>query len=353
MSLSFGRPSSVLFLSFAIPAFLVVGCDKLPQLKKAEVTEDGGANQESEMVEPVAPPVQHQPKVVAEPKSPEQILAEFKALKPSEIEDQHLESIANLEAAQTTFETLDLSQSKVSDQGIQKLAKFKNLTSLNLSKTYVRGTGLQGLELDKLQELSLDNTQFDSSVGAKIKDLQSLKTLGLRAAGLNDSFYEILAQLPHLEVLHLDGNKLLLGVNFSEMIKSGNFENLRVLTVSDSQFGYYGLLAVDQLKHLEILDAGSSGLNLKAILPISKCKKLRELNLSANPLSNESLVPLKRIKSLEVLNLADCQGLSDPGTKTLRTMKHLKKLKLTGTSMTPKAIESLQKVLKETDVVFE
>ncbi len=340
MSFTVGYKSSLLL--FAIPAFLVVGCDKLPLPAKEE---------ESVAVEPVAPPIQ--PEVVPEPKSPEQIIEDFKALKPSEIVDQHLESIANLEEAQASFEMLDFSQSKVSDQGIQNLKNFKNITSLNLSKTHVRGTGLQALELDHLQELHLDSTQFDSAVGEKIKELQSLKTLGMRETGLNDSFYEILAALPNLEVLHLDGNKILLGRNFSEMIKSGRFENLRVLTASNSQFGYYGLLAVDQLKHLEILDAGSTSLNLKAMLPISKCKKLIELDLSSNPLSDESLVPLKRTKSLEVLDLSHCQGLSNPALTTLRTMKQLKKLVLTGTSITPNEIDTLKKVLKETEVVFE
>ena len=68
-------------------------------------------------------------------------------------------------------------------------------------------------------------------------------------------------------------------------------------------------------------------------------------------MSNEALAPLKRLRNLEELNLKLCTGISDPAVNTLRTMNHLKRLHIGGTSITPNGIEALKKSLKETKII--
>ena len=103
---------------------------------------------------------------------------------------------------------------------------------------------------------------------------------------MNDQFYQHLTSLPQREVLHLDGNKSLIGRNFADLVIKNNFAELKMLSASNTKFGHYGLLSIDRLKKLEVLHIQNGGLNLKSIVPLSKCNSLKELNLSGNPMSN-------------------------------------------------------------------
>lgn len=240
----------------------------------------------------------------------------------------------------------------MSDIGLASIAQWSSLRELNLEKSQVQGQSLAALKnLNHLEVLNMDLTPFDSTSGEAINDFTALRSMSLRSTGVNDQFYQHLSELPQLEALHLDGNKNLIGRNFADLVAKEKFPELKTLTAGNTKFGHYGLLSVDRLKKLEVLRIPNAGLNLKSIVPLSKCNSLKVLDISGNPMSNEALAPLKRLRNLEELNLKLCTGISDPAVNTLRTMNHLKRLHIGGTSITPNGIEALKKSLKETKII--
>lgn len=337
-------------LAFLVLWLPLTGCDKLPAPPSPEPQNRPTTSPLAEE----APPALPSPELPPQPamKSSAELVAEFQSLKPFEVEDRHLEMIAKLEQPELITGKLDLSQSKVSDNGMALLSQFPELEAIDLSRSMVRGNKLQMLsQLEHLEALSLDATRFDSGNSSKFSEFSKLKRLSLRETGISDSVYQSISDLPLLEELSLDGNKNLLGRNFADLVANGKFQHLRVLSVGDSQFGYYGLLSIDHLQNLQSLNARNSGLNLKSMVPISKCRYLKALILSDNPLSDESLTPLKGLKELELLELERCPGVSDAALVTLKTMKQLKRLVLTGTSLTPNGKDALRKALSQTEIV--
>lgn len=329
---------------------LICSCDKIP--KASDLTKKTATPPQAESAEVKSVPPQVETPAPVTPKTPEELIAEFKAMKSSQIDDQALMKISKLPEAEAAFEVLDLSNSRVSDIGLASVAQWLNLQELNLEKSHVQGRSLSALKnLKHLEILNLDSTPFDSTSGEAIKEFTTLKSMSLRSTGVNDQFYQQLSELPQLEALHLDGNKNLIGRNFADLVAKEKFPELKTLTAGNTKFGHYGLLSVDRLKKLEELRIPNAGLNLKSIVPLSKCNSLKALDISGNPMNNEALAPLKRLKNLEKLNLNHCTGISDPAMKTLRTMNHLKKLYVNGTSITPQGIEALKKSLKETEII--
>lgn len=329
---------------------LICSCDKIP--KASDLTKKTATPTPAEPADVTPVPTQVETPVPVTPKTPEELIAEFKAMKSAEIDDQALLNISKLNEAEAAFEVLDLANSRVSDIGLATVAKWSSLKELNLEKSQVQGLSLSALKnLKHLEILNLDSTPFDSTSGDALKEFTTLKSMSLRSTGVNDQFYLHLTELPQLEVLHLDGNKNLIGRNFADLVAKEKFPELKTLTAGNTKFGHYGLLSVDRLKKLEVLRIPNAGLNLKSIVPLSKSNSLKILDISGNPMSNEALAPLKRLKNLEEFNLSLCTGISDLAVKTLRTMNHLKKLHVGGTSITPQGIEALKKSLKETQII--
>ncbi|WP_197441396.1 leucine-rich repeat domain-containing protein [Thalassoglobus neptunius] len=286
-------------------------------------------------------------------KSPEEIVAAFQELPPPERTAQQLAEVSELSEGQETIVALDLTSGLLGDVDLQPISKLSNLRSLNLTKVPISGAGLNALAgLDQLEELILDSTQVGDDVGDVLKQMKSLKVLSLRQTGISDQVFTSLAKIPQLEVLHLDGNKVLRGKDFAIFVEQGSFQSLKELTAADSQLGFYGFRTADRLTNLEVLKISNSGVHDGALEPISGCQKLRELDLSSNNIGDAGIVPLKKLKALESLKLAGCQSVTNDALVTIRTMKQLKLLDLTGTDCSRAALElAANEHLPNTEIV--
>lgn len=337
-------------------------CDKLPTPPQfGENSQDQSEIAPPDSVQPLpgfpTAPVEvaaNPPLPAPAPKTPEEILEEFRLLQPREITDEHLQAIAEHEAARTQIVSLDASYSRVSNTGLLALRDYSELQILTLTRTLTSGSSLRVLEgHPKLHSLTLDETQFDPGNAVHLTRLPALTSLALRGVSLSDSIYETLKEIETLEHLHLDGNGNLLGRNFAELVNRGHLKKLRTLTVGDTNFGNFGLLSIDKLPELSLLDVRAANVNLNALDPISRSKSLRNLELSRNRLTDDALSLLKRSKSIAFLDLSHCDGITDQSVATLRTMRQLEYLKITKTRITPQGAENLRKVLKETKIVYE
>lgn len=101
---------------------------------------------------------------------------------------------------------VDVSDSNVSDRGIENLVTVPHLQVLNLTRTRVK-TLSEISKLKRLRYLTLDNTAVDDNSLKALKGLE-LKYLSLGETLITDSGISVLANLPSLQILILLRNNV-------------------------------------------------------------------------------------------------------------------------------------------------
>lgn len=332
---------------------VAVGCEQLKDFDVAPETEVVMGNPVDEQASPAAPPpapAPAQPKPV--PATPEQVVEQFLALPPHARGDEELARLAEFEKAARQLESLDLTGSPVTDAGLTHLAAMPQLTSLTLDQTRLSSAGLQPLSaLTSLRDLSLDRMLIDDSAFTWVDSASSLETLTVRGTPITDTVIPQLAQLEALKVLSLDGNPNLLGREFSAAVREGHFAELTRLSVSGTQFGFYGLQEVPRLKNLVELHVANSAVGDEILASISRCGTLEVLDLAGNRITTRGVRNLTKLRELRELNLGNCLGIDDGALSTLSKLKKLETLDLTGTRCSLNAVQELkEKSLRDTSI---
>src|SRR5581483_5433536 len=99
---------------------------------------------------------------------------------------------------------------KITDLGLAKLARLKNLTRLDVSGAKVTPGGLKVLEgLPHLSRLSLWNcSALDDSAVTALAAIPNLASVDLSYTAVDDAGKSKLATIPHLKVLYLTDTKV-------------------------------------------------------------------------------------------------------------------------------------------------
>jgi hypothetical protein len=105
----------------------------------------------------------------------------------------------------TNLQTLNLSSTRITDAGLEPVAKFSQLQHLDLSCTGITANGVKHLQgLSRLESLSLGTTKLTNKGLEPLRNLTSLKRLVLAgAAGFTDMGLAPLRNLSNLEYLSL------------------------------------------------------------------------------------------------------------------------------------------------------
>ena len=107
------------------------------------------------------------------------------------------------------IEKLELQGTKISDAGLQHLSKLTHLKKLGLGKNSITDAGLVHLDnLDQLECLSLDSTDITDSGFEFLKQLKNLKTLVLSNTKIGDQGLAHLEELPNIENIYLNSGLL-------------------------------------------------------------------------------------------------------------------------------------------------
>ncbi|HET6326529.1 MAG TPA: protein kinase [Planctomycetaceae bacterium] len=214
-------------------------------------------------------------------------------------------------------------------QALQELAAIKSLKTLVLGDIEAGDDSLQALsELTGITTLVFDGSKLTD---AGLKSLAPLKnltrlTLGGQAKGLHGSGFEALSGLTNLRTLAVPG----CGLDDEHMRAIGNLTELEKLDLHDTWISGKGLAELAGLKHLRYLN-------------LSHCRRLQ----------TDDLLRLGELTALEHLDLSNCritEASFNSLLLTLRKLKNLKTLNLTGAGITPQMLPELKGVLPHLEI---
>jgi hypothetical protein len=142
------------------------------------------------------------------------------------------------------LETLDLSQSNVTDDDLRPLGRLPKLRELKLGETRIDGSGLEYLGgLERLERLELGDTKVTDDSLRHLTKLGSLRHLRLVGTQIGDSGLVHLARIAGLQSLKLTRTKVA-----DEGLRSlRNLGELRGLTLDETNVTEAGLKSLAEL----------------------------------------------------------------------------------------------------------
>ncbi|HEY9772735.1 MAG TPA: protein kinase [Planktothrix sp.] len=203
-------------------------------------------------------------------------------------------------------ETIDLSKQRAVDDAfvIANVTAWSKIPirHIDLSKTRVGDEGLLALtKLDQLESLNLEQTKITKTGLPALLQLHKLKTLRIGKNSLEPRDFKIIGQV----------------------------HSLKTLEIFEENVGDQGLSYLRDLKHLEILRAGNThidDLGLTALNNMPLC----ELRIGRNKITDSGLKYLHDVP-LDSLSLDGDTGVTDDGIDYLRKIETLKVVDISGT----------------------
>lgn len=382
-----------MLILLTIVAMASTGCDQIKSAVnggKKTVTGDAQSSTPAPVLPTPGTPIQ--PPATTAPPSPEQLLKEFRSLKPDEITDTTLARVASRPESAAAITELEIQSDQFTGHGIELLATLENLTSLSLKCPSLRPeelsllghiTSLKTLAirstktnddvvgalipLAELESLDLSMTPISPSAGAPLSRFTNLQVLNLDSTAADDSTMAAITSLP---IRNLSLNKTRISnASLASIKKLESLESLEVafcsvtgagfqgygssglkrLVVGETPFGLEGFIAIKGMKSLEELNVYNAGLvQHKSANVFRTFPKLKMLNAGRNALTNEGMdVFFKGLRCLEELHLMHCNGITDQGLAALVGINTLKILELQGTGCTANGAQALKEKIPD------
>src|SRR5689334_11779760 len=262
---------------------------------------------------------------------------------------------------------VDFRASWVTDTDLRKLAQFPDLNYLDLSLTRITDQGMQEIKkLPGIVELNLRFAEYVTDEGlAVVKDWKKLKRLNVHGTKISDTTLDHIASVSTLESLNI-GSAMITDVGLERLI---SLPNLKELTMGGNELGDAGLQALRQMPGLTYLDlSGRQGTDknvwtiamsdtgLEAVLTL---KQLRELRFACTSIgvgiegakfgevsmltvTPEWLERLRSLSQLQKLKVQGCNRITDANIPILTGMPALREVDLKGTAVTDKGAAALK-----------
>lgn len=270
-------------------------------------------------------------------------------LSGSKVTDQGIENLWPLKK----LEELDLSRTALTDRGLKTLATLTNLRSVNLEETAVSNAGIANLgKLPKLRALYLNKTAIgDASLehlrnssflknlalhGTRVTDAGMVSLEGLDLTGLylsatqvSDAGIEAIDRMPDIQELSLDGTR----ITDASAARIARWKNLTFLGLSGTLISDIGVERLRGLKKLVWLNLEVAQITDGALASLGGMQELESLNVADTPITDVGLAHLKKLVSLRQLNLSGTQ-ISDPRLQAIKDLPHLTSLDVSRTQIT-------------------
>jgi len=261
---------------------------------------------------------------------------------------------------------LNLTRTKITDVGMEHLAKLTGVTDLNLYYAeYITEDGIAHLKgWTALERLNLRGTKVTSKVFPTLGRLASLKSLDLGYTQIDDEGFEELAALPHLEELAIGGNRIT-GACLPLLKPVASLRRLDVGGIQRVDSGLWGLALTDynlgrlaSLTQLQSLNLSGANLSdrgvdrpghaeairteLRDLGPLTRLLNLETLDLSGTPVSGDALAALESLPRLRELRLGLALKIDDSAVERLVALKQVRSLYVGGTGITSNGLARLR-----------
>ncbi len=279
--------------------------------------------------------------------------------------------------AQGQVTGVNLRGSWITDTDLRQLNRYPELATLDLSLTRITDQGMQELRnLRNVVDLDLNFAEYVTDEGlAAIKDWKKLRRLNVHGTKVSDTGLEHIAGITTLESLNV-GSTAMTDVGLERLT---SLPKLTELTMGGTELGDAGLQALRQLPTLTYLDLSGrqgndknvwmiamSDVGLEAVLTLRNLRELRFscttksvgiegakfADVSATSVSPVWLERMKSLTKLERLKLQGCNRVNDDSVKTLAAMPALREVDLKGTSVTEKGVAALKAARPNVTVYF-
>jgi internalin A len=161
----------------------------------------------------------------------------------------------------TELTETDLSQSAITDQGLQALKGLTKLKTIRLNSTQVTGVGFKELKNLPISTVELNESPVSAEGLATLQQYESLSTLRLAFTKAGD-----------------DDMKLVKGM------KNLMYLDLRLTPISDKAFG-----EIKELKNLNILWAVGTKMSDEGLKELEGLERLRELYIQGTGVTNDGI----------------------------------------------------------------
>ena len=243
----------------------------------------------------------------------------------------------------------------VNDVEMIELARLPDLERLDLSHTRISDEGMLNLKpAPKIRDLKLFYSEWITDQGmTAIKEWKHLQRLDLRGTRISDGTLEIVSGIPGLEALDIAQTEVT-DVGLESLV---TLANLKELSLGRGRLTNTGLAFVRMLPTLTRLDLSGArptppdspgGRGGAAVIPeetlraIAGLSELRALYLGYSAVNADGLRILAALDKVERLGLQGCSRVDDAAIAELTNWKSLRYLDVQEAPATPKALDLLR-----------
>jgi len=251
---------------------------------------------------------------------------------------------------------VNLRGSWINDADMIELARLPDLERLDLSHTRISDEGMLNLKpAPKIKDLKLFYSEWITDQGmTAIKDWKRLRRLDVRGTRISDGTLEIVSNMTGLEALDIAQTEVT-DLGLDHLIP---LVNLKELSVGRGRLSNFGLVALRTLPTLTYLDlsgarptppdnpggrGAGSGIPEETLKAITELKDLRVLYLGFSAITTDGLRTLGSLDKVEKLGLQGCSRIDDAALAELAKWKSLKYLDLQEVPITEKGLAELRK----------
>ena len=251
---------------------------------------------------------------------------------------------------------VNLRGSWINDVEMIELARLPDLERLDLSHTRISDEGMLNLKpAPKIQDLKLFYSEWITDQGmTAIKGWKHLRRLDVRGTRISDGTLEIVSRLTGIEALDIAHTEVT-DVGLENLITLVNLKELALGRGRLSNFGLAALRMLPGLTHLDLSGArptppdnpsgrgGGSGFPEETLKALAGLTDLRVLYLGHSAITPDGLRVLSSLDKVERLGLQGCRRIDDSALSVLAGWKSLKYLDVQETEVTDKGLADLRK----------
>jgi internalin A len=250
---------------------------------------------------------------------------------------------------------VNLRGSWINDVEMVELARLPDLERLDLSHTRISDEGMLNLKpAPKIKDLKLYYSEWITDQGmTAIKEWKHLKRLDLRGTRISDGTLEIVSRFPALEALDIAHTEVT-DVGIENLITLVNLKELALGRGRLSNSGLTVLRMLPTLTHLDLSGArptppdspggrgAGAGVPEETLKAIAELKDLHVLQMGYSAINADGLRVLSVLDKVEKLGLQGCSRVDDAALAELAKWKSLKYLDVQEAPVTEKGLALLR-----------